>query len=74
MDDFMVEASPGYKGEDTPRAFTLEGVRYEVSDIVERWEREEYLYFRVRTGDGVCYVLRFALEEGAWELVMKEGL
>ncbi|MBI4400322.1 MAG: hypothetical protein HY581_01675 [Nitrospirae bacterium] len=72
MNNVVVEAYAGYKGEETPRAFTHEGVRHEVREIVERWYTERYSYFRLRADDGRRYVLRYDQDELRWELVMRE--
>jgi hypothetical protein len=67
-----VEAYAGYKGEETPRAFTLDGVRLSVNEILDRWYTETHSCFRVRAGDGTRYVLRYHLDDEVWELVMQE--
>jgi len=68
----LVEAYAGYKGEETPRAFTLDGMRHEVQEIVARWHTDRHACFKLRASDGHRYVLRYDLDELAWELVMKE--
>lgn len=65
-----VEAYAGYKGEETPRTFMLEGLRHTVSEVLQRWYTETHSYFRVRVEDGGRYVLRYDLEAQVWELVM----
>jgi len=67
-----VEAYAGYKGEETPRAFTLDGVRISVDEILSRWYTETHSCFRIHAGDGQRYVLRYDLNEEVWELVMQE--
>jgi hypothetical protein len=67
-----VEAYAGYKGEETPRAFTVEGAHLLVSAILDRWYTETHSCFRLRASDGQRYVLRYDLDEGVWELVMQE--
>jgi hypothetical protein len=67
-----VEAYAGYKSEETPRAFTYEGVRHEVRDIIARWYTETHACFRIRTSDGHRFVLRYDQNEQVWELVMQE--
>ena len=67
-----VEAYPGYKGEETPRAFTHAGIRTAVTYIVDRWYTETHSCFRVRADDGYQYVLRYDLDQAHWELVMQE--
>jgi hypothetical protein len=68
----IVEAFPGFKGEKTPRSFTLEGNTLRVEDIVDRWYSETHSYFRVKASDGQRYVLRLDLDEDCWELIMLE--
>ncbi len=72
MRDLVVEAYAGYKGEETPRAFTHGGQRYTVKHVVDRWYGEEHAYFRVDADDGYRYVLRYDLTRLVWELVMKQ--
>lgn len=67
-----VEAYAGYKGEETPRAFTVEGAHLLVNEIVDRWYTETHSCFRLRASDSQRYVLRYALNEEVWELVMRE--
>ena len=67
-----VDAYAGYKGEETPRAFTLDGRKLHVSEVVDRWYSHTHSYFRVHASDGQRYVLRFDLDENCWELVMQE--
>lgn len=69
---FLVDAYAGYKGEETPRAFSLNGVRLEVTAIVDRWYTETHSCFRVRADDERQYVLRYDLDQRVWELVMQE--
>jgi hypothetical protein len=68
----IVDAYAGYKGEETPRAFIHDGIRRQVQDILRRWYTDRHAYFRVRTDDQSCYVLRYDLERAVWELVMQE--
>jgi hypothetical protein len=67
-----VDAYAGYKGEETPRSFTLDGRKLDVREVVDRWYSETHSYFRVHASDGQRYVLRFDLDEACWELVMQE--
>ena len=72
MPHVTIEAYAGYKGEETPRAFTLDGARLLVSEIVARWYTETHSYFRVCASDQHRYVLRCDLDNLIWELVMCE--
>jgi hypothetical protein len=72
MPQTTVEAYAGDKGEETPRAFILEGNRLLVNEIVARWYTETHSYFRVYASDQHRYVLRYDLDHLIWELVMCE--
>ncbi|HEY5627747.1 MAG TPA: hypothetical protein VIR79_07355 [Nitrospira sp.] len=67
-----VEAYAGYKGEETPRALIIDGIRLCVVNIVDRWYSESHSYFRIHASDGHRYVLRYHLDGEFWELVMQE--
>jgi hypothetical protein len=67
-----VDSFPGYKGEHTPRSFTLEGKTLLVERVVDCWYSETHSYFRVKANDGQRYVLRLDLDDELWELVMVE--
>jgi hypothetical protein len=68
----IVEAFPGYKGEKTPRSFTLNGNTLHVVQVIDRWYTETHSFFRVEASDGQRYVLRLDLDEESWELIMLE--
>jgi len=68
----IVEACAGYKGENTPRSFTLEGRTLKVERVADCWYSATHSYFRVHANDGQRYVLRLDLDEGCWELIMLE--
>lgn len=72
MATLSVEAYQGHKGELTPRAFTHDGVRREVARILDRWSRQEMVYFRLSMEDGSRYVVRLDEDRQRWELVMEE--
>ncbi len=72
MERVLVEAYSGHKGEETPQAFTHDGVRRVVQEVVARWYTEYHSYFRIRADDGFRYVLRYDLDRFVWELVMRE--
>jgi hypothetical protein len=68
----VVDAFAGHKGEETPRAFTLDGSRRAVTEIVTRWYTETHCLFRVQADNGKRYVLRYDLDNLIWEVVMGE--
>jgi len=68
----LVEMFPGHKGEPTPRAFTHDGFRVEVVQILAHWETVQHGVFQVAASDGRQYTLRCHLEDLNWELVMQQ--
>ena len=68
-----VEAYAGHKGEETPRAFRIEGNRLKVVEYLDRWYTDTHCYFRVQADDERRYVLRHDLDQLRWELVMQEN-
>lgn len=68
-----VSCYAGYRGEETPRRFTLEaedgGSReIDVVAVEERWREPHWRAFRVRGDDGKSYLLRQELDSGRWDL------
>jgi len=68
----LVEAHAGYKGERTPSAFVYEGIKRKIVEVAARWYTDTHCCFRVFADDGQRYVIRYAFDEEACELVMKE--
>ena len=66
----QVECYAGYRGEQTPRRFTLGSRRVEVAEVLDGWLAPDHRYFKLLGDDGACYVLRYDVESGAWELVL----
>ncbi len=40
----------------------------EVRELLDRWEGEEDVYFRVRADDDATYILRRNRESGSWQI------
>jgi hypothetical protein len=59
MPQLMVELYGGYKGEETPRSFTLDGVRLQVKEILKCWYSDTHRCLRVRARDARRYLLRY---------------
>jgi hypothetical protein len=71
----QVECYSGYKADERPIAFTYQGERREIQEIVDRWyeggldsSKPIIDYFKVRALDGNIYLLRFQRELDAWSL------
>jgi len=67
-----VECYAGYRGEETPRRFSLDERKVEVVEVVGRWQEPGQRYFKVRGDDGAIYVLRQDVISGQWNLTSVE--
>jgi len=65
-----VECYSGYKAEERPVRFQLDGHDHIVEEVLDQWHSPDATYFRVRSDDGNTYVLRHSLspQEDAWTL------
>jgi hypothetical protein len=68
-----VECYSGHKVNERPLAFTYQGRRWEVADIIDRWyeggldaSRPGVNYFKVRTTEGRAFILRYLSLFDAW--------
>jgi hypothetical protein len=67
-----VECYAGYRGEQTPRAFSLGSRRIEVAELLDQWLAPDHRYFKLRGDDGDTYVVRHDIASGTWELKVFE--
>lgn len=63
-----VECYAGYKGDERPTSFTLEGRTLKVEEVLDRWYDLDYHCFKVLARDGKGYLLRHDLNSDSWEL------
>jgi hypothetical protein len=65
-----VECYSGYKAEERPVRFRLDGQDHMVEEVLDQWHSPDATYFKVRSDDGNIYVLRHSLspQEDAWTL------
>ena len=66
----QVECYSGYKAEERPVRFQLDGHDHIVEEVLDQWHSPDATYFRVRSNDGNTYVLRHILspQEDDWTL------
>jgi hypothetical protein len=65
-----VECYAGYRGEETPRRFFMDGNAIEIEEVIDRWLAPEYRYFKVRAGENDIYILRHDALAQRWELTL----
>ena len=76
MADIKIEvtAYSGYRGEESPRSFIVDGRKVDVLVVERMWMAEEELsrrqrrFFSVKGSDGVLYTLYYDLEYREWFL------
>jgi hypothetical protein len=71
----QVECYSGYKADERPVAFTHEGRRWEVREVLDRWceggltsDRPSVDYFKVRTEGGRTFLLRHLSLFDSWSV------
>jgi hypothetical protein len=70
MIEIKVSCYAGYRGEETPRSFSLGGHRVEVVEVLDRWLAPDHRYFKLRGDDAALYILRHDTASGGWELIL----
>ena len=63
-----VECYSGYKADEKPISFILNGKKYMVEKIIDQWRSPEFEYFKVQADDDVAYLLRNDERNGEWTL------
>jgi hypothetical protein len=65
-----VECYSGYKAEERPIRFRLDGQDHKVEEVVDQWQSPDATYFKVRSDDGNTYLLRHSQspQEDTWTL------
>jgi hypothetical protein len=60
----------GYKGDERPVRFRLDGQDYCVEELLDQWYGPQNIFFKVRANDGNVYILRrcSSVPEGEWSL------
>jgi len=68
MYDIRVECYSGYRADERPLRFVLQGHDYAVTELDGQWYSPGATYFRVRANDGNFYVLRHDHGQDRWTL------
>ena len=67
MGEIRVECHAGYRGDETPRRFHLDGLTIEIAEVLRRWREPDAILFRIRSVSGRVYVLRRSEQTGLWD-------
>ncbi len=65
-----VECHAGYRGEETPRRFSLQERSFRVDRLLDCWLGPDHRYFKVLADDDGVYILRHDTARDLWELTM----
>lgn len=65
----QVDCYAGYKAEERPVRFCIDGYQYGIEEVIDRWYGPNDTWYKVRAQDGNLYVLRHRPAESAWEMV-----
>lgn len=75
-EQIAVECYSGYKANERPVAFTFQGQRREIAEIIDQWYeggleagRPEMNYFKVRTSEGDVFLLRYLQFYDSWYIL-----
>ena len=65
-----VECYSGWKGEERPVRFEIDGHQHVVEEVLDQWHATDATFFKVRSDGGNFYVLRRALspQDDSWSL------
>lgn len=76
FEPIVVKCYSGYKGDESPRKFSMKGKEYVVSEVITRWyERDidskdpQWHLFKVLDSDKEEYVLRHNASCDTWEIL-----
>ena len=74
-EEIHVECYSGHRVNERPIAFTFQGRRHEIEDILDRWyegglnpDRPIVDYFMVQTRDSRVFILRYEGEVDRWSI------
>jgi len=63
-----VHCYSGWKGDERPARFELNGREYVVEEVLDQWYGPEDTFFKVRAGDQNLYILRHRPVLDDWSL------
>ncbi|HWP84566.1 MAG TPA: hypothetical protein VNN17_05215 [Terriglobia bacterium] len=63
-----VQTYSGYRADERPTGFVLNGRRYQVEEVCDQWLGPETAYFKVRGNDQNLYILEHDRLADEWRL------
>jgi hypothetical protein len=68
-----VQCYSGYKADERPLSFVLDGKKLMIDKIIDRWRTPGYDFFQVVADNGKTYLLKNDRESGRWVLEKVPG-
>ena len=68
MSVINVKCYSGYKADEKPLSFILDGKKLLIAKIINQWRSPGFNYFKVLADDGKTYLLKNYYQEGEWAL------
>jgi hypothetical protein len=63
-----VETYSGFKADERPTSFLLNGRRYRVEEICDQWLGPDSSYFKIRADDENLYIIEYSIGSDEWSL------
>jgi hypothetical protein len=63
-----VDAYSGYKANERPRLFEVDGGVYEIASVLDRWYEPSATFFKVRTTDFKVFIFRYDEQHDEWTI------
>jgi hypothetical protein len=71
--NISVETYSGYKADEYPLSFTIEGRKYAVISVEDRWYGPDSSYYKVFADDANTYILKQIPGNNEWQIIMPES-
>ena len=63
-----VNSYSGFKANERPLLFALDGHEYQVEQMLDQWYGPDSAYFKVQASDGNLYILKYQQSSDEWSL------
>ncbi len=73
MVEIEVQSYSGYRAEQRPQSLFIDGIIHEVAEILKAWVEPERRYFKVKTKDGMEFLIHYDEVEHRWFLDEFDG-
>lgn len=67
MTNLKVKCYSGYKADESPKSFIIDGKEFKVEKIIDQWRTPEYDFFKV-LADETEYILKHDMRNDEWGL------